>query len=66
MFCFYKPYMSFKLETGARTILLNEDDNIRMIDLQNYLVHEEKSLLKKYIVLEPIVKASNPWDTISR
>ena len=64
--CFYKPYMSLKLETGARTLLLNEEDNIRLLDLQNYIVHESKSMFRKAVILEPIVKPSNPWDTLGR
>jgi hypothetical protein len=66
-FCFDGRDQVLKLETSTRTMLLKDHNNIKMIDLQNYLVREDKNLFSKSrVILEPIITGSHSWGEIKR
>lgn len=64
--CFYRNVTTIRLETEPRTLMVIEADSIKMVDLQNYLVHEGKNMFRNKIYLEPIVDGGKSWADVRR
>lgn len=64
--CFSTTYLTLKLETEPRTLMINQSKSIKMVELEKYIVRSEKSMGKHKIFLEPIVEAGTSWQGVSK